>query len=266
MFQGIRLQSDSTAARRRVELYCVDATDGITAETGEAGQQPQISTNGGSWTNTSATLAAIGNGHYYVELTSGELGTLGMARIRYKSANTAESMAAIQVGAFDVYSAASAGPSAAAIADAVWDEATTSHTTSGTFGEQLKTDVDAIKTQTDLIPASPAQQGTLTTISGYIDTEVAAIKAKTDLIPSDPAETSDIPSAATIAAAVWAVVMEGAYTAKEFMLLTAAVLYGKATGLGTTTVYFRDTADSKNRIVATVDSVGNRSSVTTDVS
>lgn len=35
-------------------------------------------------------------------------------------------------------------PTAAAIADAVWDEATSGHTTSGTFGEQLKTDVDAI--------------------------------------------------------------------------------------------------------------------------
>lgn len=94
----------------------------------------------------------------------------------------------------------------------------------------------------------------------------AAIKAKTDLIPSDPAETSDIPSAATIAAAVWAYAVEGSYTAVQFMRLTAAVLYGKATGLGTTTVYFRDMADSKNRVTATVDSVGNRSAQTHDVS
>ncbi len=35
-------------------------------------------------------------------------------------------------------------PTAAAVADAVWDEATSGHTTSGTFGEQVKTDIDAI--------------------------------------------------------------------------------------------------------------------------
>jgi hypothetical protein len=38
----------------------------------------------------------------------------------------------------------SSAPTAAAIADAVWDEATSGHTTSGTFGEQAKTDIDAI--------------------------------------------------------------------------------------------------------------------------
>jgi len=36
----------------------------------------------------------------------------------------------------------------AEIADQVWDEATSGHTTSGTFGEQLKTDVDAILADT----------------------------------------------------------------------------------------------------------------------
>jgi hypothetical protein len=39
-------------------------------------------------------------------------------------------------------------PTAEAIADAVWDEATAGHTTSGTFGEQVKTDVDAILADT----------------------------------------------------------------------------------------------------------------------
>ena len=41
------------------------------------------------------------------------------------------------------------GPTASQIADAVWDEATSGHTTSGTFGEQLKTDVDAILVDTN---------------------------------------------------------------------------------------------------------------------
>jgi hypothetical protein len=49
-------------------------------------------------------------------------------------------------------------PTAAAIADAVWDEATAGHTTSGTFGEQLKTDVDAIKAKTDSLTFTVAGQ------------------------------------------------------------------------------------------------------------
>ena len=60
-------------------------------------------------------------------------------------------------------------PSAAAVADAVWDEATSGHTTSGTFGEQLKTDVDAILADTNELQSDDIP-GSLSTISGKIDT------------------------------------------------------------------------------------------------
>jgi len=101
--------SEATAARRRVYLHLVDATDGISPETGEATGQPQISTNGAAFTNTSATLTAVGNGLYYVELTAGELGTLGFIAIRYKSANTAEFQTICQVVAFDPFAASNLG-------------------------------------------------------------------------------------------------------------------------------------------------------------
>lgn len=97
--------SEATAAQRRFPLYLVDATDGITPETGEAAGQPQISKNGAAFANTSATLTAIGNGSYYVELTAGELDTLGMVTIRFKSANTAEFSLTGQVVSFDPYDA-----------------------------------------------------------------------------------------------------------------------------------------------------------------
>lgn len=50
------------------------------------------------------------------------------------------------------------------IADAVWDEATTGHTTSGTFGEQVKTDIDAI-----LVDTGTTLDGKLDTIDGVVD-------------------------------------------------------------------------------------------------
>lgn len=105
--------SAATAAQRRVPLFLVDATDGLTAETGEAGGQPQISKNGGAFANTSATLTAIGNGAYYVELTAAELDTAGFATVRFKSANTAEAQVSFQVVNDDPFN----------VADAIWDEA-----------------------------------------------------------------------------------------------------------------------------------------------
>ena len=88
------LTNEATAARRQVYFDLRDATDGITAETGEAGGQPQISTNGGAWTNTGiGTLTSIGSGEYYAEVTQSATNITAGGRIktRYKSANTAES-------------------------------------------------------------------------------------------------------------------------------------------------------------------------------
>jgi hypothetical protein len=84
--------NESTTARRYVFFQLVDATDGITAETGEAGGQPQVSSNGGAWTNTGiSTLTSIDNGRYYAELTQTLVATAGTyIETRYKSANTAE--------------------------------------------------------------------------------------------------------------------------------------------------------------------------------
>lgn len=84
--------NESTASRRRVYFQLVDATDGITPETGEAGGQPQISSDGGAWTNTGInSLTAIGNGRYYADLTQTAVANAGTSiETRYKSANTAE--------------------------------------------------------------------------------------------------------------------------------------------------------------------------------
>ena len=67
-----------------------------------------------------------------------------------------------------------------------------------------------------------------------------------------------------IAAAVWAYVIENSKSALALMRLMYAALCNKVSGMGTTNVVFRDDADSKNRIDATVDSSGNRSAVSKD--
>lgn len=59
--------------------------------------------------------------------------------------------------------------------------------------------------------------------------------------------------------------VEGSTTLRESVRLANAALGGKASGLATTTAVYRDLADSKNRLSATVDADGNRSAVTRDL-
>ena len=118
---------------------------------------------------------------------------------------------------------------AAAVADAVWDESTSGHTTAGTFGEQVSTDLDAILVDTNSLN----------------DTKIP-----------------DTISLANIASNVLAETVEGSYSLVESMRLQNAALLGKLSGAATTTITIRDIADTKDRIVATVDSDGNRSALT----
>ena len=135
-----------------------------------------------------------------------------------------------------------------------------------------------------------ATAANLATVAGYLDTEIAAIladtnelqtdwtnggrldllvdaiKAKTDALPAAPAAVSDVPTAAAIADAVHDEVVEGTVTLRQSIRLHNAALGGKVQGLDTFNPVFRDLADSKDVIDATVDSYGNRSAVTRDLS
>jgi hypothetical protein len=60
--------------------------------------------------------------------------------------------------------------------------------------------------------------------------------------------------------------IEGSLDHPSAMRLLLAVLAGKVSGAGTGTERFRDQADTKDRVVSTVDQDGNRSSVAVDAS
>jgi hypothetical protein len=74
----------------------------------------------------------------------------------------------------------------------------------------------------------------------------------------------------SLAAAVWnsvADAIESGVTPREALRLIAAATAGKVSGAAGTTIAIRNAvADSKDRIVATVDSAGNRSAITYDLS
>lgn len=110
-----------------------------------------------------------------------------------------------------------------------------------------------------------ASAANLAVVAGYLDTEIAAIKAKTDNLPAAPAAVGDIPTAAAIADAVHDEAVDGTVTFRQSVRLANAVLGGKASGLETTAAVYRDLADTKDRITATVDVDGNRTAVTRDL-
>jgi hypothetical protein len=86
-------------------------------------------------------------------------------------------------------------PTAGAIADAVWDEATSGHTTSGTFGEQAKTDIDALITAVADVPTNAelatalgtADDATLAAIAALNNLSAAQVNAEADTAISDAA-------------------------------------------------------------------------------
>lgn len=143
-----------------------------------------------------------------------------------------------------------------------------------------------------------ASAANLATVAGYLDTEIADIKTVTDALPDGGAltslaqataladiqsDTDDIQlrlpaaltggkmdssvSALTAAAldSIWDEVVESGFTVRQLMRAFASALTGKASGLETTTAVYRDIADTKDRITATVDADGNRTAITLDV-
>lgn len=82
-----------------------------------------------------------------------------------------------------------------------------------------------------------------------------------DAIPTAISGLND-PTAQAIVDELMAETIDGSVSFKTLIQAVAAVLAGKATGGGTTSITFRDLADTLDRVAATVDSSGNRSAVT----
>lgn len=83
----MRIENGSTTTR--IPFLLVDATDDETAETGIA-PTVQISKNGGAFANVTNTVVEVGNGWYYVVLTTAETNTDGFLAVRAFGTGTNE--------------------------------------------------------------------------------------------------------------------------------------------------------------------------------
>lgn len=96
---------------------------------------------------------------------------------------------------------------------------------------------------------------------------VAADSVESNIGNLDAAISSlNDPTTSAIATAVLAAAVEGSITVKQSLALANAAAAGKLAGAGTTNVTLRNLADTLDRIDASVDASGNRSTVTRDFS
>ncbi len=127
--------SESSNVKRRAYFQCVDATDGITPETGLTGTG-KISKNGSATATTANNITEIDStnmpGRYYIEFSQAEVDTAGQLIFRYKNAACAEVIVQSSIVSFDPYAA---GPTVANIVAGIYDEPRSSHTIVGTYGQ-----------------------------------------------------------------------------------------------------------------------------------
>lgn len=120
MVQKIK-KNEGTETRRRVLLFLRDASD--VPVTTEEGQQPEISINHVSFVSTTSTLVHIGNGVYYVQLSTAEVNVVGVAIVRYKGASAVECQMLVYVVDYDPYD----------IPDTIFESSLLAHQTAGSF-------------------------------------------------------------------------------------------------------------------------------------
>ncbi len=152
-------------------------------------------------------------------------------------------------------------PTAAAIADQVWEEAIADHSgTTGSTAEALNSAGSAGDPWTTALPgaygagsagkiigdninatiSSRASQTSVDTIDDYVDTEIAAIKAKTDLIPAAPAAVGDIPTAVQNADALLGRNIAGGSSTGRTVKQALRALRNKVTRSGGTITVFQE--------------------------
>lgn len=229
----------------------LDETDGKTAETGLTITQPDIrlKKNAAAWgqKNAAQTLTHEENGFYEVTLDATDTGTLGLLRL-----------AVFESGALPV-----------------WEDFIV--VTANVFDSLFSTDVlDVSVTQ---VNGSAAPN----LVGGRLDASVGAMAA--GVITAAAHAAGAIDAAAIAADAIGASELatdavneiadalldrtagvETGLTVRQALRLIAAANAAKLSGAATTTITIRNAvADSKDRIVATVDSDGNRSAITYDL-
>jgi|DEB0MinimDraft_4_1074332.scaffolds.fasta_scaffold00439_3 Rieske Fe-S protein len=161
----------------------LDETDGKTPETGLtiANTDIRLSKNGG---NMAAKNSGGGThdeaGYYTITLDGTDTGTVGRLQVSCQVSGALPVFMEFEVLTIAKYdemygSSAAALPTAAAIADAVWDEVQSGHVSAGSFGE-IATEIAAILVDTNSLNDTKIPQTLNLTASGNIGIDWANVE------------------------------------------------------------------------------------------
>ena len=127
--------------------------------------------------------------------------------------------------------------------------------------------ITAIKAKTDNLPATPANEATLTAISALVDdleSRLTAVRAGYLDKLNVTGTLANTDNASLFSDDLLNSIIEDTISLKESLRLMLAVLAGRSDGGGTGTIKFKDLGGTFDRITATVDVVGNRTNVVLD--
>lgn len=147
-------------------------------------------------------------------------------------------------------------PSAFDIAQAVWLQNIAAVNVSGTTGQKLNAaGGSADPWSADLSTYTTGQAGHL--LNSRVDAAIStrATQSSVDSLPTAETVSTELLDSSDV---------ETGVTFREALRIVLAALAGGISGAGTNTITIRDVNDTKDRIVATVDENGNRTSVTID--
>jgi len=150
----------------------------------------------------------------------------------------------------------------------IWSHATRTLSAFGfTVATQSDANVTAIKAKTDNLPATPANEATLTAISALVDdleSRLTAVRAGYLDKLNVTGTLANTDNASLFSDDLLNSIIEDTISLKESLRLMLAVLAGRSDGGGTGTIKFKDLGGTFDRITATVDVVGNRTNVVLD--
>jgi len=172
-----------------------------TVTNGFADAEGAVDVGGGYLNPVTITLDT----NWYIEFWDGvNLGTVGGGNVaggkdnRPIRAAPSSADTALAIGAERGIQSTSQVTSAE-IADAVWDEPLSEHTSGGSIGEAQNL-LDDIESDTSTIESKlPTNEIMGSSTKADMDDEIGAIKLKTDNLPSDPADQSQVETAITTA-------------------------------------------------------------------
>lgn len=99
--------NQTVAARRRIPLYLVDATDGLTEENAIviSGSECRIAKNGAGSTTCAGTVTFNETGLYYYEATAGDVDTIGYITVHISDSGARKFIGVANINGFDLTSA-----------------------------------------------------------------------------------------------------------------------------------------------------------------